>query len=82
MSHHNSEKGGSVALLILVMAAFLGILYIGQIEVAKSSIEVNKQKQLLDMAGTLLGNNMIKSGIASITVQMERSRMKPMHHWN
>ena len=64
MSHHNSsEKGGSVALLILVMAAFLGILYIGQIEVAKSSIEVNKQKQLLDMAGALLGNNMIKSGI-------------------
>ena len=64
MSNKSNQKGGSVALLILVMAAFLGILYIGQIEVAKSSIEVNKQKQLLDMAGTLLGNNIIKSGIS------------------
>jgi len=58
------QKGGSLALLILVMTAFLGILYIGQIEVAKSSIEISKQKQLLDMAGTLLGHNMIKSGVS------------------
>jgi len=63
-SHHQSEKGGSVALLILVMAAFLGILYVGQIEVAKSAIEISKQKQLLDMAGALLGNNIIKSGVS------------------
>jgi len=57
------EKGASIAALIVVIAAFLAILSIGQIEVAKSSIEVSKQKQLLDNAGSILGNNIMKYGI-------------------
>jgi hypothetical protein len=54
------EKGASVAALIVIIAAFLAILSIGQIEVTKSSIEISKQKQLLDNAGSILGKNIMK----------------------
>jgi len=57
------EKGGAISLLILVIAALFGILYLGLVHVSKSSIEVSKQKQLLDNAGALVGYDVIKYGL-------------------
>jgi hypothetical protein len=62
------EKGGAISLLILVIAALLGILYFGLIHVSKSSIEVSKQKQLLDNAGALIGYDMIRYGLNHVCV--------------
>ncbi len=63
MSAHSSQKGGAMALLILVIAATLAILFFGQIHVSLSAIETSKQKQLLDATAKILGNNIIKNGL-------------------
>jgi hypothetical protein len=62
--HHTTQKGGSFALLILVITASLAILYFGNITVSSTAIEVSRQKQLLDATATLLGNNIIRYGLS------------------
>jgi len=62
--HHTTQKGGSFALLILVITASLAILYFGNITVSSTAIEVSRQKQLLDATASLLGNNIIKYGLS------------------